>query len=168
MRKTIVIQYTSMIVLCFICGVACYQLFQIDQVMQILEIGDRRLLTMDKPSLLWSVVPFIGALSVVLFFSTHKYLTIIAPIFIAIKVTFFGFSSVFLLVHHQSVKLYAIWWFPFQLSYCILLLALYAGSKKPVGRAMRDSSPKKRVLLVIILLIFLFSLENFAISYLFK
>ena len=157
-----------MIVICFSCGVACYQLFQIEQVMQILEIGDRRLLTMDKPSLLWSVVPFIGALFVVLFFSTHKFLAIVAPIFVAIKVTFFGFSSVFLLVHHQSVKLYAFWWFPFQLSYCILLLVLYASSKKRVGRAMRDSSPKKRILFVMILLIFLFSLENFAISYLFK
>ena len=118
----IVIQYTSMIVLCFVSGVVCYQLFQIDQVMQIIEWSDRRLLTMDKPLFIWNVVPFIAALGIVLFFSTHHYLMMIAPIFIALKCTFLGFSSVFLLVHLQSVQLYALWWFPFQLLYCILLI----------------------------------------------
>ena len=168
MRKMIVIQYTSMIVLCFVSGVVCYQLFQIDQVMQIIEWGDRRLLTMDKPQLLWNAVPFIAALGIVLFFSTHHYLTMIAPIFIALKCTFLGFSSVFLLVHLQSVKLYALWWFPFQLLYCILLIMLFVSSRqKRTGRTLKKQSISKQVIFFSGVMIILFGIENFVISYLF-
>ena len=170
MRKMIVIQYTSMIVICFICGVACYQLFQIEQVQQIISIGDRRLLSMEKPTLIWSVVPFIVWISIVLFFSTHKYLARMALVFIAIKVTFLGFSSVFLLVQHHSVKFYAFWWFPFQLLYCILLIMLYQiSNKNKVGRALKSSvTPWKKVILILLMMCFLFGIEYFAISYLFK
>ena len=169
MRKMIVIQYTSMIVLCFVSGVVCYQLFQIDQVMQIIEWGDRRLLTMDKPQLLWNAVPFIAALGIVLFFSTHHYLTMIAPIFIALKSTFLGFSSVFLLVHLQSVKLYALWWFPFQLLYCIFLIMLFVSSRpKRMSRTIKKQSITKSVMFFCGVMIILFGLENFVISYLFK
>ena len=169
MRKMIVIQYTSMIVLCFVSGVVCYQLFQIDQVMQIIEWSDRRLLTMDKPLFIWNVVPFIAALGIVLFFSTHHYLTMIAPIFIALKCTFLGFSSVFLLVHLQSVKLYALWWFPFQLLYCILLIMLFVSSRpKRTGRTIKQQSLTSKVMFFSGVMILLFGLENFVISYLFK
>lgn len=169
MRKMMYVQYTTMIVLCFVCGVACYQLFHIDQVKQIIEWGDRRLLTMDKPTMIWSVVPFIAAISIVLFFSTHKYLATIAPIFIAIKVTFLGFSSVYLLVQHHSVKFYALWWFPFQLIYCILLIALYnSGHKNNTKRAIKGTTPWRKTIQVFLLMIIMFGLENFVISYLFK
>ncbi|MGN7476551.1 hypothetical protein ACTHOQ_01745 [Solibacillus silvestris] len=169
MHKYLYIQYTTMIVVCFICGVACYQLFQIEQVLQIIKFGDRRILNMEKPEMLWSVVPFIVALSIVLFFSTHKYLPRIALVFIAIKVTFLGFSSVYLLVQHQSVKLYAFWWFPFQLVYCVLLIVLYQITNKNSGRrALKSVMPWKKVIFLLFVMLFIFALENFAITYLFK
>ncbi|MEK4629334.1 MAG: hypothetical protein ABS944_02105 [Solibacillus sp.] len=171
MRKAMYVQYTTMIVLCFVCGVAIYQLFHIEQVKQIIEWGDRRLLTLDKPTLIWSAVPFIVAISIVLFFSTHKYLTVIAPVFIAIKLTFLGFSSVFLLVQHQSVKFYGLWWFPFQLFYCILLIVLYNNcfkNNKINGRALKATTPWRKVIQLLLVMILLFGLENFVISYLFK
>ena len=169
MRKYLYIQYTSMIVVCFICGVACYQLFQIEQVQQIIKFSDRRLLDLEKPELLWSVVPFIVALSIVLFFSTHKYLPRFALIFIAIKVTFLGFSSVYLLVQHQSIERYAFWWFPFQLVYCILLIALYQITNKNSGRrALKTVMPWKKVVILLVMMVFVFILENFVITYLFK
>ncbi|MEK4424701.1 hypothetical protein [Solibacillus sp. FSL K6-1523] len=169
MRKMIYVQYATMIVLCFISGVACYQLFDIQQVTQIIEWGDRRLLSVDKPNFIWSTVPFIAAIMIVLLFSTHKYLTMIAPIFIAIKVTFLGFSSVFLLVQHHSIKLYAFWWFPFQFVYCLLLIALYkSGQKSNFGRPMRGVVPWKQVAVVLVAMVIVFALENFVISYVFK
>ncbi len=52
----------------------------------------------------------------------------ISPFFsklvVAVKATFFGFGSVFLLTQQESILVYSVWWFPFQLIYCILLLAL--------------------------------------------
>lgn len=67
MRKYLYIQYTSMIVVCFICGVVCYQLFDIGQVQQIIKYSDRRLLQMDKP----------GALECSSFHSCLKYCIIL-------------------------------------------------------------------------------------------
>lgn len=169
MRKYLYIQYTSMIVVCFICGVVCYQLFDIGQVQQIIKYSDRRLLQMEKPELLWSVVPFIVALSIVLFFSTHKYLPRIGLIFIAIKVTFLGFSSVYLLVQHESIKLYAFWWFPFQLIYCALLIMLYQITTKTTSRrALKTVMPWKKIMFLIVVMIIVFAVENLAITYLFK
>ncbi|MEG0385522.1 MAG: hypothetical protein RR642_12285 [Solibacillus sp.] len=169
MRKMIYVQYATMIVLSFISGVACYQLFDIQQVTQIIEWGDRRLLSVDKPTFIWSIIPFLIAISTVLLFSTHKYLTMIAPIIIAIKVTFLGFSSVFLLVQHHSIKLYAFWWFPFQFIYCLLLIALYkSGQKSNFGRPIRGIVPWKKVVAVLVLMIVVFAIENFVISYVFK
>lgn len=169
MRKYLYIQYTSMIVVCFICGVACYQLFQIEQVQQIIKYSDRRLLNLEKPELLWSLVPFLVSLSIVLFFSTHKYLPQLALIFISIKVTFLGFSSVYLLVQHQSIKLYALWWFPLQLIYCVLLIALYQITNSNSGRrAVKSIMPWKKVIFLLIMMVVFFGLENIAITYLFK
>ncbi len=169
MRKYLYIQYTSMIVICFICGVACYQLFQIEQVQQIIKYSDRRLLNLEKPELLWSVVPFLVSLIIVLFFSTHKYLPRLALVFISIKVTFLGFSSVYLLVQHQSIKLYAFWWFPFQLIYCVLLIALYQITNNNSGRrALKNVMPWKKVIFLLIMMVVFFGLENIAITYLFK
>lgn len=169
MRNYLYIQYTAMIVICFICGVLCYQLFEMVQIEQLITILDQRLLTLEKPTIFWSVVPFLVALTVVLFFSTHKYLPRFALIFIAIKVTFLGFSSVYLLVQHQSVEFYAFWWFPFQLVYCILLIALYQIMNKNSGRrTLKTVMPWKKVILLLVMMVSIFILENFVITYLFK
>ena len=169
MRKYLYIQYTSMIVIGFICGVVCYQLFQIEQVQQIIKYSDRRLLDLEKPELLWSVVPFLVSLIIVLFFSTHKYLPRIGLIFIAIKVTFLGFSSVYLLVQHETIKLYAFWWFPFQLIYCVLLIMLYQITTKTTSRrALKTVMPWNKIIFLIVVMVIVFGVENLAITYLFK
>ena len=168
-RNYSTILYSSMIVICFICGVLCYQLFDMAQIEQVITIFDRRLLTMEKPTWIWSVVPFLVGISIVLFFSTHQYLAKIALVFIALKMTFFGLSSVFLLVQHDSVKLYAFWWFPFQFLYGVLLIMLYEVMKRQQStRALKRALPIKKVLLLLFVFGFLGTIENFAITYLFK
>ena len=168
MRNYRVIIYTSMIVLCFICGVLCYQLFEMAQIEQVITIFDQRLLSQEKPSWIWSVVPFLVSISVVLFFSTHQYLAKVALIFIALKMTFFGLSSVFLLVQHDSVQLYAFWWFPFQFLYGVLLIMLYeVMNKQQTTRTLKRTMPTKKVLLLLMMFVLLGILENFVITYLF-
>lgn len=168
-RNYLTIQYTSMIVICFICGVLCYQLFEMAQIKQVITFFDQRLLSSEKPTIFWSVVPFLVSISIVLFFSTHQYLAKIALIFIAIKMTFLGLSSVYLLVQHDSVKLYAYWWFPFQLLYGILLIMLYEVMKRQqASRTLKRTIPFRRVLILLIIFVLIGTLENFAITYLFK
>ncbi|WP_274309633.1 hypothetical protein [Solibacillus daqui] len=169
MRNYLTIQYTSMIVICFICGVLCYQLFEMAQIKQVITIFDQRLLSLEKPTIFWNVVPFLVSIIIVLFFSTHQYLAKIALIFIAIKMTFLGLSSVFLLVQHDSIKMYAYWWFPFQLLYGILLIMLYEVMKRQQSsRALKRKLPYNRVLILLFVFVLIGTLENFAITYLFK
>nr|WP_255731287.1 hypothetical protein [Solibacillus sp. MA9] len=158
-----------MIVICFICGVLCYQLFEMAQIKQVITIFDQRLLSLEKPTIFWNVVPFLVSIIIVLFFSTHQYLAKIALIFIAIKMTFLGLSSVFLLVQHDSIKMYAYWWFPFQLLYGILLIMLYEVMKRQQSsRALKRTLPYNRVLILLFVFVLIGALENFAITYLFK
>lgn len=170
MRKMLYIQYATMFVLAFVSGVACYQLFELEQVLQVIEWGDRRLLTQENQmSIVWSMLPLLLAVSMVLFFSTHRYLPIIAPVFIAVKMTFFGFSSVFLLIHHESIKLYGLWWFPFQLIYCMLLVALYHTSvSRRTTKLGQKVVSKKRVWVILFSILLVFSIEIVVISMLNK
>lgn len=170
MRKILVIQYATMLVLAFVSGVACYQLFELEQIVQVITWGDRRLLTLDEPaSIFWNAFPVILSVGVVLFFSTHRYLPIMAPIFIAIKMTFFGFSSVFLLVQHESVKLYGLWWFPFQFIYCILLIVMYHTSLlKNSNKLGQKVVSKKGIVFLFLLTCSLLCLEIVVISTIIK
>ena len=169
MRKMLYVQYATMLIICFISGVACYQLFDLQQAIQIIELGDSRLVTLEKPTILLSALPLVLAIGIVLFFSTHSFLAFCAQIFVAIKLTFLGFSSVFLLVQHNSIKLYGLWWFPFQLIYCILLLVLYSSvNRKHVGKAARSVYSIKQVFPILFIMCIIFILEMVAISYVFK
>ncbi|MER1985501.1 MAG: hypothetical protein ABS949_02275 [Solibacillus sp.] len=170
MRKLFFIQYATMLVLAFVSGVACYQLFDLAQITQVITWGDRRLLLLEHAkSPLWSVLPLAIAIFFVLFFSTHRYLTLIAPVFIALKITFFGFSSVFLLVQHESVKLYGLWWFPFQLFYSILLIVLYHVSVRSAPQKLGQKMlSKKRITVVLVLFSILVSIEYIVVSMMIK
>lgn len=168
MRKMLYVQYATMIIVCFISGVACYQLFELEQVQQVITWGDRRLLKLDKPSIFWSAVPIAIAIMIVLFFSTHRYLSGIAQVFVALKMTFLGFSSVYLLVQHNSIKLYSTWWFPFQLIYCILLVVICVNMAKPkIRQKGRTTNSNKRMMLNIAAVMIVFIVELFVISYVF-
>lgn len=169
MRKLYFIQYATMLVLAFVSGVACYQLFDLQQVTQVITWGDRRLLLeAHVTSPFWNALPLLLAIFFVLFFSTHRYLTAVAPIFIALKITFFGFSSVFLLVHHESVQLYGLWWFPFQLVYSILLIVLYHVSRGAPQKLGQKMLSKKRIALILVLFTILVSVEYIVISMMIK
>lgn len=169
MRKLLFIQYATMLVLSFVCGVACYQLFDLQQVTQVITWGDRRLLLEQQAtSPFWSALPLVLALFFVLFFSTHRYLMAIAPVFIALKITFFGFSSVFLLVHHESVQLYGVWWFPFQLVYSILLIVLYQVSRVAPQKLGQKMLSKKRIAVLLTLFAILGSFEYIVMSMMIK
>lgn len=168
-NKTYYVEFVMMVIICFIGGVACYQLFDVEQATQLIGWVDARLLTLEKPNVFWSAVPIVSSIIIVLFFSTHPFFGIFAQLFIALKITFVGFSSVFLVAQHNSVMVYGLWWFPFQLIYCILLLVLYVNVRKGTGKkVVRNVFSVKQVFLILFVILAVFIGEVVAISYVFK
>jgi len=85
------------------------------------------------------------------------------------RATFFGFSSVFLLQKLEAFWLYTIWWFPFQLIYCILLLVLCnllvpAWSKRKIGKQVSG----RTILLNFIAFFIIIVAEFIVVSYVLK
>ena len=114
-----------MVALSFLCGVLCYELFSLEQATSIISKMDGRIVANLPYELKSTIVPLAISLAIVLLFSTHAYLYPFALVVIALRCTFFGFSSVYILTQLDAITLYSYWWFPFQLLYCILLVWLY-------------------------------------------
>ncbi|MFC5559597.1 hypothetical protein ACFPN4_10935 [Ureibacillus thermophilus] len=123
-RSVYFIQYAFLLAIGFVSGVICFQAFSLDKSMNLIKLLDPRVLELSDVTLWQIFLPIIVWGLFVLFFTTHPYLHFFAKLVVAVKATFFGFGSVFLLTQQESILVYSVWWFPFQLIYCILLLAL--------------------------------------------
>lgn len=134
-RSVQLIHYTFLLAIGFVSGVICFQAFSLDKSMNLIKLVDPRVLDLSDVTIWQTVLPIVLWGVFVLFFTTHPYLRFFAKLVIAVKATFFGFGSVFLLTQQESILVYSIWWFPFQLIYCILLLALCSvfGTRKVGG-----------------------------------
>lgn len=124
MSRTVSIFYhASIVAVSFVCGVICFHIIgSANAESFILYIEPR--LAGDKQSIFRLVLPVIVSVGVIFLLATHHFLKIFIRVTVAMRATFFGFSSVFLLQKLEAFWLYTIWWFPFQLIYCILLLVL--------------------------------------------
>lgn len=123
-RSVQVIQYGFLIAIGFVSGVICFQAFSLDKSMNLIKLVDPRVLELSDVTMWKTILPIVAWGLFVLFFTTHPYFHFFARLVVAVKATFFGFGSVFLLTQQESILVYSVWWFPFQLIYCILLLAL--------------------------------------------
>lgn len=123
-RSTILIQYAVILAISFVSGVICFQAFALDKSVQLIELIDSRVINPYNVSFWQTIFPLLVSIALVLLFATHPFVTFVAQFVVAVRATFFGFSSVFLLTQQDSMAVYSIWWFPFQLVYCILLLVL--------------------------------------------
>lgn len=168
-RSTIFIQYAFILAISFVSGVVCFQAFSLDKAMKLIGYIDPRILGDANISIWQTIVPLVAWIVLVLFFATHPFLHVFSPLIVGIKATFFGFSSVFLLTQQESLLVYSIWWFPFQLIYCILLLLLCSVySSKKTGNSRKYFFSKR----LFVTLMFVFSMlctgEIVAISYIFQ
>lgn len=169
MRKGLILQNAFMIAISFIAGVACYQLFELKDAIRLIGMIDSRILADSLPTLASSIIPLAISIVVVLLFATHPYVSSLAKIFIAMKMTFFGFSSVYLLAQKSALLAYGAWWFPFQFIYAILLLLICESiiHNYRIHRK-RGFLPFKQLLVLIVFIILIFVVELFVISYIFK
>ncbi|MFF2176783.1 hypothetical protein ACFVT8_10035 [Lysinibacillus sp. NPDC058147] len=140
MSRTVSIFYhASIIAVSFVCGVILFHIIGGPNAEPFISFIEPRLTNGDRHSLFRLVLPVAVSIALVLLLATHSVLKVIVRVTVAIRATFFGFSSVFLLQKLEAFWVYTIWWFPFQLIYCILLLNLCnllvpAWSKRKIGK----------------------------------
>lgn len=169
LQKSLLVQYVLIFIISFVSGVICFQAFSMDKAMNLIRIVDPRILNVDNITIWHTILPLVAWIGIVLFFATHQFLHPFAPLVVGVKVTFFGFSSVFLLTQQQSLLFYSAWWFPFQFLYCLLLFMLCM-----VQRSKRVGPNRKQYVLrrLLMMTLFLFTVicagEILAISYIFN
>ncbi|KOY82874.1 hypothetical protein I6G82_12250 [Lysinibacillus macroides] len=140
MSRTVSIFYhASIIAVSFVCGVIFFHIIGGPKAEPFILLIEPRLADGDRQSIFRIVLPVVISIGLILLLATHSYLKILIRVTVAMRATFFGFSSVFLLQKLEAFWLYTIWWFPFQLIYCILLLVLCnllvpAWSKRKIGK----------------------------------
>lgn len=121
--------YTIFISLCvlvfsFIGGLILFEKSTVEQQQWIIHLLDARVLLAEQPTFLETIFPHLMIAVVFFLFYQHRYLRKLILIICAFKITFYGFCSSYLLQTQDSTFPYVFWWFPFQLVYCLLLLAL--------------------------------------------
>lgn len=121
--------YTIFISLCvlvfsFIGGLILFEKSTTEQQQWIINLLDARVLLAEQPTFLETIFPHLMIAVVFFLFYQHRYLRKLILVICAFKITFYGFCSSYLLQTQESTYPYVFWWFPFQLVYCILLLAL--------------------------------------------
>lgn len=169
MRTSSIIQFTVMIALSFVCGVICFQLFDLQQAAALINLMDARILQEEAPTIWQTITPLAISVVIVVLFATHPYCAFIAKWLVALRATFLGFSSVYLLAQQKSLLAYGIWWFPFQFIYCILLLAIcIIVSTRSSRMPKKGVFATRRLITMLIIFIIVACLEIVAISYVFK
>ena len=170
MSRTVSIFYhASIIAVSFVCGVIFFHIIGGPKAEPFILFIEPRLVDGDRQSIFRLVLPVAISIGLVLLLATHSVLKILVRVTVAMRATFFGFSSVFLLQKLEAFWLYTIWWFPFQLIYCILLLVLCnllvpAWSKRKIGKMV----PGRTILLNFVAFFIIIVAEFIVISYVLK
>ena len=170
MSRTVSIFYhASIIAVSFVCGVIFFHIFGGPKAEPFILFIEPRLADGDRHSIFRLVLPVAISIGLVLLLATHSVLKVLVRVTVAIRATFFGFSSVFLLQKLEAFWLYTIWWFPFQLIYCILLLVLCnllapAWSKRKIGKQVSG----RTILLNFIAFFIIIVAEFIVVSYVLK
>ncbi|KPN96452.1 hypothetical protein [Lysinibacillus sp. ZYM-1] len=170
MSRTVSIFYhASIIAVSFVCGVIFFHIIGGPKAEPFILFIEPRLADGDRQSIFRLVLPVAISIGLVLLLATHSVLKILVRVTVAMRATFFGFSSVFLLQKLEAFWLYTIWWFPFQLIYCILLLVLCnllvpAWSKRKIGKQVSG----RTILLNFITFFIIIVAEFIVISYVLK
>ncbi|GLC87220.1 hypothetical protein [Lysinibacillus piscis] len=146
MSRTVSICYhASILAVSFVCGVVLFHIIGSQNAEAFITWIEPRLVDEDKQTIIRLLLPVAVSIALILLLATHSILKVFVRVTVAIRATFFGFSSVFLLQKLEAFWRYTIWWFPFQLIYCILLLMLSSllvpiWSKRRIGKPVKSQA----------------------------
>lgn len=121
--------HAAMFVSSFIAGIALYYFIAIEELQLLLHIIEPVLSDDRHSQQLYIVLRTVITFSVITIFASNPILSVISYFLIAAKITLFSLCSMYLVVEHQNVLAYSIWWFPVQLLQCIVFIAYYARLK---------------------------------------
>lgn len=124
-------------------GTLLFRQLPTESVEKMLKLFDARIIDSNEVTVVWPVLMtalFFGLVFVMSLIKKFRF-----PILLigALKSVIFGLSSAYLLATGMKIIVYALWWFPFQLIICFLLLSFCALLSPPffvrtIGRRRRN------------------------------
>lgn len=114
----------GLLVIGYLGGLWLYSKMQYDQVEKVINWLDPRILSDHIPSGFDSILPQLITIFLFLLFATHLILKYTILLIGTMRAVFWGICSGYLIAQETEFWSYALWWFPFQLLYCSLLLLI--------------------------------------------
>lgn len=169
LRSSSLLYHVAILVVSFVCGVAIFHFIDYEQARVLIGTVEPRLLQEGTSTVWHLLLPPFGIVGIIFLLATHSFLKYLVRIVVAIRITFFGFSSVFLLQELSSIWLYAAWWFPFQLVYSMLFLVLCEVLVPTVARKQKVKGfPLPLFIFVLLVIGIILTIEYVVISTIFK
>lgn len=144
MRKALLYEQLVILIVCFMAGIGSYYLFTPAEITEFVRIIDNRVLEPQKATEQQTVLLAFGSLFMVFLLGTNPFFMMIAKVFVAAKICFFGLSSVLLLQSNEDIFVYSAWWFPFQFIYCMICLIFIYRLQQIVN--MKQKQNKQRLM----------------------
>ena len=137
-----------------------------EQVNAMIKWMDPRILDEAVPSKLSSILPQLISIFLLILFATHLILRHIILLIGTMRAVFWGISSGYLIAQETEFWSYALWWFPFQLFYCSLLLLIGYLLVPPHGLHPHLTNQKLKVIGVLgCIYLLIIAIEIFVLPY---
>lgn len=140
-----------------------------EQVNTVIKWMDPRILEIDAPSPFSSLLPQIVSILLLLLFATHMLLRYTILLIGTMRAVFWGICSGYLIAQETEFWSYALWWFPFQLLYCSLLLIIgFLLVPPPVVKQQITNQKFKTIGILGCIYLAIIALELFVLPYIYK
>lgn len=156
----------GLLVIGYLGGLWLYSKMPFDQVERVIHWIDPRLLNENIPSGFDSILPQLVTILLFLLFATHLILKYTILLIGTMRAVFWGICSGFLIAQETEFWAYALWWFPFQLIYCSLLLLIgFLLVPPPSYNQFKQGRSFKGIGVLSLIYIVLIGLELFVLPY---
>lgn len=156
----------GLLVIGYLGGLWLYSKMPFDQVERVIHWIDPRLLNENIPSGFDSILPQLVTILLFLLFATHLILKYTILLIGTMRAVFWGICSGFLIAQETEFWAYALWWFPFQLIYCSLLLLIgFLLVPPPSYNQFKQARSFKGIGVLSLIYIVLIGLELFVLPY---
>ena len=147
-------------------GYGCIQKCLLIKFVRVIHWIDPRLLNENIPSGFDSILPQLVTILLFLLFATHLILKYTILLIGTMRAVFWGICSGFLIAQETEFWAYALWWFPFQLIYCSLLLLIgFLLVPPPSYNQFKKARSFKGIGVLSLIYIVLIGLELFVLPY---
>lgn len=137
-----------------------------EQVNTVIKWMDPRILESEVPSPFSSILPQIVSILLLFLFATHMLLRYTILLIGTMRAVFWGICSGYLIAQEASFWSYALWWFPFQLLYCSLLLLIgFLLVPPPTVNQQVTSQKLKAIAILGFVYLAIIALELFVLPY---